>query len=37
MVNAKRIRRGFSQEFKLEAVRRVLERQASGISLPARA
>ena len=33
MVKSKRIRRGFSAEFKVEAVRRVVERQATGISL----
>lgn len=33
MVKAKRARRGFSPAFKLEAVRRVLERQARGVSL----
>ncbi len=33
MVKSKRTRRGFSSAFKLEAVRRVLERQASGVSL----
>ena len=33
MVKPKRTRRGFSPEFKLEAVRRVVERQASGVSL----
>ena len=33
MVKSKRTRRGFSPEFKLEAVRRVLERNASGVSL----
>ena len=33
MVKSKRIRRGFSPEFKLEAVRRVLERTASGVRM----
>ena len=33
MVKSKRTRRGFSPEFKLEAVRRVLERQSDGVSL----
>jgi transposase len=33
MVKPKRTRRGFSPEFKLEAVRRVVERQAGGVSL----
>ena len=33
MVKSKRTRRGFSPEFKLEAVRRVLERQGNEISL----
>jgi transposase len=33
MVKPKKRRRGFSVEFKLEAVRRVRERQASGVSL----
>ena len=33
MVKPKRTRRGFSAEFKLEAVRRVVERQAAGVSL----
>lgn len=33
MVKSKRTRRGFSPEFKLEAVRRVLERTARGVSL----
>ncbi|MDQ2667055.1 MAG: transposase [Gemmatimonadota bacterium] len=33
MVKANRTRRGFSPEFKLEAVRRVLERTARGVSI----
>ena len=33
MVKSKRTRRGFSPEFKLEAVRRVLERTASGVRM----
>jgi transposase len=33
MVKPKRTRRGFSAEFKLEAVQRVRERRASGVSL----